>query len=274
LGSDENFHDHKRLGGFFVLLLWFLIVALYATWAFRAPVVFNDPRVNLLISLVFRFGMSMVVTYIAARSFLLTGSSNLFLLGAGALAFGLSGLAGNTTAFVGGTTETVIAVNNIGALLSSALFFTGSVLTMRGKGPPQARASLVPGYLTLEFLGVIAFMALLVSLSLRGALPAFLTGQGSRTQLNETVLFLTVALFAASSIIFARYYSRSRSSIIYWYFLALALLATSSASFFLSRIPGDLISWAGRIATCLGSIYLFIAVLTAVAFRSAKTRRS
>jgi len=243
------------------------------TWELRTPFFFNDPQINLLISLVFRFGMSIVVAYFAARSYVLTGSSNLFFLGTGVLAFGLSGMAGNTTSLIGGTTDTVIAINNIGALSASVLYFIGSALTIRGKGPPQVRPASVQVTLIFGFLGIIGFTALLTSLALQGALPGFVAAQGSRTQLNNMVLFLTVALFALSSIVFMRFYSRSRSSIIYWYSLALALLATSSAAFFLSKMPGDLISWAGRSATCLGSTYLLIAVLAAIRVGESKTKR-
>jgi len=254
----------KRLGSLLVVLLWLAIAGLFITLPWRSRIVFNDPQINLLLSLAFRFGMSIVVAYIAARSYLLSGSLNVLFLGTGVLAFGLTGVAGSATAVFGGTSETSIAMNNIGALLASFLHFTGSTLTIKGKGPLQLKASLAKGTMLSGYLGILGFTALLTSLSLQGALPPFLTKQGSRTPLNLTVLVLTVALFALSSLVFMKFYSKSRSDIIYWYSLALALLATSSASFFLSSVPGDLISWLGRSATWLGSIYLLVAVLTAM----------
>jgi hypothetical protein len=79
------------------------------------------------------------------------------------------------------------------------------------------------------------------------------------------VLGSAAALFAVSSILFARRYfsSRSRSSTLYWYFLALGLTGVGVAAVFFGRAPGDPISWTGRTAMFLGGTYFLKAVHTA-----------
>ena len=84
---------------------------------------------------------------------------------------------------------------------------------------------------------------------------------------NLTTLGIAVALFALASMLFMWFYLESRTDIIWWYSLGLGLIAISQASFFLSKVPGDLISWAGRFATCLGSVYFLTVVVSAVPTR-------
>jgi hypothetical protein len=243
-----------------VTVLWIAIAGLYLTAPFRSLWFFNQPQVNLMVSLAFRFGMSLVVAYIAARAFLLSRASSLLLLGTALLAYGLSGVAGNLLGAIGGKTDSVIAINNIGALVASGLFLASGALAL-AREAYQLKAKYGKGMLLSAYLSAVVFMIVLTVLSLEGNIPAFLTEQGARTQLNHIVLGLTVGLFVLSSAAFLRFYMKSRSRIAYWCFLAIALLGTSSASFLLSFVPGDLISWAGRAATFLGCTYFLLAVM-------------
>jgi len=71
-------------------------------------------------------------------------------------------------------------------------------------------------------------------------------------------------MYAASSILFMRLYRDSRSGILFWYSMALALTTVGLGAFYFGRTVGDPIAWAGRIAIYLGGVYSLIAVWSAV----------
>ena len=247
----------RELGLLPVPVLIVLMAVLAVPLPFRSLFVFEPPMLGLSISLIFRFGVSMIIVYFAARSYLLSGSPNLLFLGGGALAFGLMGVTGSWFGLLFADTNALLLLNNTGAFVSSALNFESSIMTFKTVSePPRHRRTTVLAF----YIGVLALAGLLFGLH-DFAPPFFVPGKGS-TMLNLLVLGVAVALFALASMLFMRFYRESRSSIIWWYALGLALIAISQASFFLSKVPGDLISWAGRFATCLGSIYFLVVVVT------------
>ena len=82
--------------------------------------------------------------------------------------------------------------------------------------------------------------------------------------LRQAVVALGLFLFAASSILFMRLYRDSKTGILFWYSMALALTAIGLAAFYFGRTVGDPIAWTGRIAVYLGGIYSLIAVWSAI----------
>jgi PAS domain S-box-containing protein len=78
------------------------------------------------------------------------------------------------------------------------------------------------------------------------------------------------ALFAISSVLFMRAFFKSKSDFLYWYFLALALIAVGLTSAFLQKAVGSPFGWAGRFAQYLGSVYFLIAV--SITIRGAPTK--
>jgi len=72
-----------------------------------------------------------------------------------------------------------------------------------------------------------------------------------------------VSLFTLASIMFARLFYASKSGILFWYSMALALTATGIGASFFGRAAGDPIAWASRIAIYLGGIYFLITVWSA-----------
>ncbi len=122
----------------------------------------------------------------------------------------------------------------------------------------------------LAYLGVLVFMALLTIASLQGAIPPFFIQGVGPTLLRQVVLGTAAALFAMSSLLFMIFYSKSRSEFLYWYSLALALIAAGLSAVFLQKAVGSPIGWTGRSTQYLGGIYFIIAVLTALRGARAK----
>jgi PAS domain S-box-containing protein len=104
----------------------------------------------------------------------------------------------------------------------------------------------------------------------QGALPPFFIPGIGPTLFRQGVLGTAVALFAISSFLFMRLFFKSKSDSLYWYSLALALIAIGSCGVFLQKGVGSPIEWAGRLAQYVGTIYFLTAVLTAM--REAPTK--
>jgi hypothetical protein len=258
----------KRLCAITVPAYIVLIAALTISLPYRPLVALDPPFLGLALSLMFRFGASMIVTYLFARGFLVSGSLSLLLLGTGVLIFGISGLSGSVATYlISGRSNDLVTISNTGALAASILFLTGASLVLKKNFPDLLRIRAV---LAVAYFGAATFVILLAISSLNGLIPTFLqTGVGA-TWLNYAVTGMTTSLFAVSSIILIRAYAESKTSILFWFSLGLAFAAISQSAFFISATPGSTVSWLGRSATCLGTIYFLFAILAS--FKGSSTK--
>ncbi len=122
----------------------------------------------------------------------------------------------------------------------------------------------------LAYLAVLVFMALLTIWTIQGATPPFYVPGVGTTQLQWWVRGSALALFAFSSVVFMIVYSRSRTGLLYWYSLGLALFAIHCFPAMLTVILDSPIHWMQRLTHYLGAVYLLMAVLTA--FRGAGSK--
>jgi hypothetical protein len=204
-----------------------------------------------------------MVGYISFKSYMQNGWTFLLLMGSGALAWGSTSLLSGWLTNLPSGPNAAITISNTGALVA-AIFHTASATWSKGpslKKDPRIRRSI----LVLAYGSVLAFATLFAIVALEGMTPLFFIPGVGQTPLRMDVLGSAAALFAVSSILFARRYfsSRSRSSTLYWYFLALGLTGVGLAAVFFGRAPGDPISWTGRTAMFLGGVYFLKAVHTA-----------
>jgi hypothetical protein len=224
---------------------------------------FEPPFLNAILYTVFLAFTSFMVGYISFKSYIQNGWTFLVLLGSGALAWGSTSLLSGWLTNLPSGPNPAITISNTGALVAS-IFHVISGTWSRGPSPqksPKIRSSII----ILAYGGVLGFTALYTAAALEGMTPLFFVPGVGQTPLRMAVLGSAATLFAVSSILFARRYfsSRSRSSTLYWYFLALALTGVGLAAVFFGRAPGDPISWTGRTAMFLGGTYFLKAVHTA-----------
>ncbi len=223
----------------------------------------EPPFLNAILYTVFLAFTSFAVGYISFKSYMQNGWTFLVLMGSGALAWGSTSLLAGWLTNLPSGPNAAITISNTGALVAS-IFHTASATWSKGPSPrkdPRIRRSV----LILAYGSVLAFTTLFAIAALEGMTPLFFVPGVGQTPLRMTVLGTAAALFAVSSILFARRYfsSGSRSSTLYWYFLALGLTGAGVAAVFFGRAPGDPISWTGRIAMFLGGTYFLKAVHTA-----------
>jgi hypothetical protein len=230
---------------------------------FSKGLAFEPPFLNAILYTVFLAFTSFMVGYISFKSYMQNGWVFLVLMGSGALAWGSTSLLSGWLTNLPSGPNAAITISNTGALVAS-IFHTASATWSKGPSPkkdPRIRRSAV----LLAYGSVLAFTSIFAVAALEGMTPLFFVPGVGQTSLRMAVLGSAATLFVASSILFARryFFSRSRSSTLYWYFLALGLTGVGLAAVFFGRVPGDPISWTGRTAMFLGGVYFLKAVHTA-----------
>ncbi len=107
-------------------------------------------------------------------------------------------------------------------------------------------------------LSLVLFVAVSV-LAFFNQFPLFLTSTGP-TAYRIAVLTASVVLVLASGLCFGLRYLQNRSSVLYWYTLALALFGLDLFGAVFIVHLGDLLTWATRLALYLSSIYFLLAL--------------
>jgi hypothetical protein len=207
------------------------------------------------------------VTYIAARSFVVTGSRQMLWLGCGALAFGIGVLLREW--LVVEELNVPITLFNSAALIASVTHLIGASLSIAKLGTPksESRRKIVLFY----YLGILASISLVTLLTFRGLIPPFYVPEGSSTQLKDIVRGMTTFFFLASSFIYIVMYYKLWNVFLYWYSLGLMLFAFGLISIFLGENYSRII-WLGRASQYVGSVYFLVAVLGAYRQASARNR--
>jgi hypothetical protein len=245
-------------------------IVLPPTAQFSRALTFEPPFLNAILYTVFLAFTSFMVGYISFKSYMQNGWTFLVLMGSGALVWGSTSLIAGWLTNLSSGPNAAITISNTGALVAS-IFHTTSAAWPKGpslKKDPKIRRSI----LILAYGSVLAFTTLFSIAAVEGMTPLFFAPGVGQTPLRMAVLGTAAALFAVSSILFARryFFSGSRSRTLYWYFLALGLTGVGVATVFFGRAPGDPISWTGRIAMFLGGTYFLKAVHTAFKGTGAK----
>ena len=226
-----------------------------------ASLAFNPLLLFATLQTLFLFGTAVVVAFISLKSYLSGGSRTILLLGSGTLAWGFASMVAGWLLGPPGGPNIGVTISNSGALVSSLFYIASATTTMRDRSSRDSKSR--KPKLILAYGGAVGFLAALTGFALLGATPAFFVPGAGSTILRQTVVGAGLFLFAVSSILFFRLYHDSRSGILFWYSMALALTAIGLAAFYFGRTVGDPIAWTGRIATYLGGIYSLIAVWSA-----------
>ena len=257
-------HTTRRIGAiplpFLISVIAILDVTLPTSVA--ASVAFNPLIVFAVLQTLLLFGSSVLVAYISLKSYLSGGSRTILLLGSGTLAWGFASMVAGWLLSPPGGPNVAVTISNSGSLFASLFFIASAGTTMKTNFSRDAKGRGVR--LFLAYGGSIGFVVALTVLALVGATPAFFVPGIGSTVLRQVVVAAGLFMFGASSILFMRLYRDSRSGILFWYSMALALTTVGLGAFYFGRTIGDPIAWAGRIATYLGGVYSLIAIWSAV----------
>lgn len=194
--------------------------------------------------------VSAVVAWVSAKSFLMTGSLNLLFLGLAVLVFGSMSILGGLVSQIDSAAGSLVYL--LGLLTAGALHLVSSVLTYVGSPLRKSKLRLRAG---VAYSVAVLFMVVFSAVAIESSIP-----QVGTTATNIAVAS-TAALFFVAAFVFSRVYSRSHSSTLFWYSLALATTAFAFVALLFSQSTGDLGTWTGIGGVLLASFYFLISVV-------------
>ncbi len=201
-----------------------------------------------------------VVAYIAMRIYLISGSPTILWIGCGVLTLGTGSLAAGWLIWPFGPNVNV-TIFNVGVFLAS-ICHIGAAVANLGERPGEADPSRRKRNVRIGYLAVLVGIALLVVLTITGLTPPFFIQGKGPTVIRQNVAGWAIVLLSVSSLFTMNRFLRKRASFLYWYSLALALLALAMLAFLLQPAVGSPIGWLGRSAYVLAGIYFLISVST------------
>jgi hypothetical protein len=239
------------------LFVFGLFTAVLVAFGLRGGPSFNPPYLVLALNTAFLTLTAIAVAYVSAKAYLVDGSFNLLFLGSGVLVSGLA-------AFFAGWFTTLpdhnVAIFNIGVLISSVAQLLSASITWLGVKSTKAterKSTLVIAYLSAMFAVIIVSISAIYNF-----LPLFFSPTGP-TLIRQVVLILSILFFSLSSLSFSIFFFKTKSIVIYWYSLALAIFAIGLlAVAFITEFNGAL-NWVARAAQYSSGFYFLTAIWSA-----------
>jgi len=250
----------RLLAGLSIPLFFFAIIGL---WFANLRSSYQSPSVLLVLSFVCSFLVSLFVAYLIGRRFLVQRTVGLLLLGCGVLACGTASLVGAIAGIEGGNGGridiNILATTHNLSLWLSALFHMAGVIFARNSTSPLRKAGL---WLTTAYTLVLGAVGLIALAALSHWTPLFFVqGQGG-TNVRLVVLGAAIGMFLLAAILLGTLNYKALSPFVYWYALALVLLALGLFGFMLQTVHASVLGWTSCAAQFLAGIYMFIAAIT------------
>ncbi len=231
--------------------MWLMII-----FNLFSSVTFDPPYLLFILNILFITGVGVTIAAISGKSYLKDGSTNILLLGCSVLVSGFTG-------FFAGWASTSANVNmtvfSIGILVSSCFQLAAAHVTLKGEGINWFNKRKIT--LGLFYVSITVFMVALATVSSLELLPPFFKITGP-AMLSKTVLCISLAFFIFSALIFIYQYLQTKSSVLYWYSLALVIISTSLFGLLFAQQFTGVLTWMSRCAQYLGGFYFLIALLS------------
>lgn len=242
-----------------------LLVTMAVLWAADPQGSYESAYLLMALNLVCSTLASGLVAYLIGRSFLIRGTPGLLMLGCGVLAWGSAGLVGVATGLIGLTAghfdiNVFVTIHNVCVWLSALCHLAGALLSLRPRRAVREASLWLAGAYSVA-LGCAGFVTLA---ALAGWTPTFFVqGQGG-TPLRYLVLGSATAMFAVTAVLLKTVGRRPLSAFLYWYTLALGLIAVGLFGIMIEPVHAGPLSWTGRAAQFLGGAYMLIAAIASV----------
>ena len=239
-------------------LIVLLLVCVAAVYFVNPSFDFDYAPLREVLVLAFVALPSVIIAFISARAYMKYGSVVLLLLGCGVVVFGATQVA---TVFLTGSSYTNISASvfYIGSIVAGVLHLVGSVALTLGKNPTLMKRRVIS--IVAAYAGLLLLISFVVVVAVQGISPVFMTGTGS-TSLSVWSRIMLLIFFAIPSALFMLQYRRSGSTILYWYSLALALVAINAILLMFSAPSDSLLAWLGRIVTYVSGVYFIASVVS------------
>ncbi|MGO9138050.1 MAG: PAS domain S-box protein, partial [Syntrophales bacterium] len=245
-----------------LLLVFAYAIAITGLFILDIRVIFEPPLLLPITNTIFTAVIPLIVAFFAASSYLRKGTVSIFLMGCGMLSFGVfAALAGWLIGAQNGANINV-TIYNTGALLGSLFHICGAVLS--SKTTPLWEKGKEKQFIAFAYGGILIFAVLFTIATVQHIVPPFFIQGLGPTVLRQIVLGLAILLYALSAAFFMNHYLRSRSDFLYWYSLCLAMLSLGLFAFYIQKVVGSPIGWAGRTSNYVGTIFALVSIWCAV----------
>ncbi len=234
------------------------LVATAVVYRSSSESIFESPVLLTELNTLFCGAVSLLIVYLAGRTYLLDGSRSVLLLGTGALIFGVTYLLAGPLIH---DLSTATTVHNSGVLLAG-LFFLLSAVSATVQRPRETASTGRARDLALSYLGALILIGVVVWGAYERMIPDFFVVAKGRTFLRQVVLWSAVAEFLLAAVCLRLLYRRSPVCFYRWYPLGLALVGLGVLALALESSPGSPMSWLGRSGQYLGGLYMLFAILS------------
>lgn len=219
---------------------------------------YGSPFLLLSLNFVFTALTSLFVVFLVSRSFLLRGSASLLLMGCGVLLWGISSVISVIVDPYG--VNSTVTIHNICAWLAALFHLTGSLTSLRGEPTLQQSRTM----LAAAYAGVLGLLFFVCYAAVGGLTPVFFVQGSGGTPVRQFVLGSAVAMFAGTALVLRAARKKSDSAFVYWYTLAVALIATGLVGVLLQSSFGSPLNWTARAAMFSGGVYMFVSALVSM----------
>ena len=234
------------------------MVGMTVLWAADLRTSYESPFLLGALNFVFSTLASLFIAFLVGRSFLVRGTPGLLLLGCGVIVWGT----GSVVSVVTGQRDVNanVTIFNLVAFLAAACHLAGAVLSTPTRRPMPA-----PGLiLASAYTAALGAVALVARAAFADWTPIFfIQGQGG-TPVRQAVLAATVVMFLLAALVLHAANRKSLSPFLYWYILALLLIACGLLGVMAQPSFGGALNWTARSTQYLGGVYMLIAAIVSV----------
>ena len=240
------------------ILMFIIIITILAL--FHNEAVWSPHFLIPALNITFLSFILFFVSVLAARSYLIERSATLLLLGCGTLTLSLGAFLG-VFSLLGNNINSTISIYNTAACLSGSFHLASVIFSLR-------RRSVKPRsgwpYLLFSYFIVLLAIGILALLIKDQLWPVYFIQGSGDTLFGSIVIYITITLFAISSILLMATKTKNSANFKYWYGLGLGLIAVGLFGVSIQMNLGDSLNWVGRISQYLGTVYILIAVLSSI----------
>lgn len=234
-----------------------LTLAIELALGLRGQFVFNPSYLLLGLSSIFLV-IELFVAYLSAKGYLITGSLTLLFI---TISFFLISIIGIMNGYLATLSPNWgVTVFAVGFLVFAVLQFSSSFQASFRSVPFGSEHRKIR--LTLACSLAMIAVATISLLTVLNVFPTFFINGVGVTLTDQAVYSIIVVLLSLSAVLFLRQYLKSKSTVLYWYTLALVLDAIGSFGLTLQARFSDIVVWTGRLGLYVAAIYFLIALLS------------
>ncbi|MBP1750552.1 MAG: signal transduction histidine kinase, partial [Deltaproteobacteria bacterium] len=247
--------------GFLPVALSVILIVIFRLFP-PSEAVFEPGYLLAALNSIFLSLIPFIVAYLSGQSYLKTGSPNMFLIGCALFVFGAGNLVAGWTIEYSGP-NTTVTIHNIVCFVASIFYILASLIMVGGIRTEFTALRRIQK-LVFAFSILLVFVGFTSIATIAGLMPPFFIVGTGPTTLRIIILTAAIVLHTLSAIIILQQYWRQQSPFLFWYGLALLLIAAGLTAVLIQPSVGSPIGWVGRISQYLGGTYFLASVIIAL----------